>query len=186
MPTLRGLPLRQPISCKYNRLCTLCLPPKLLPAQVTLSTPTTNTKTFVRIALVAAYLALASAPSTNTLCRTFSAPLWGTCLRPNFQPLRDAQGAYFAIRTMLAAGATASLERIDDAAGEVRAQNLLNAPIHALASAPDQASSELARACYVGALATQPFRDACGIELSEVLGEHRVYGVLGLDDEAWR
>lgn len=56
-----------------------------------------------------------------------------------------------------------------------------------LSSSKPQSSEEyLPPGCYLASMRASPFRDACGIEQVELAGTHVLFGVLPLDEEAWR
>ena len=44
----------------------------------------------------------------------------------------------------------------------------------------------LPAACYLARLERSPFRDSCGIEMTELVSDHRVLGIWDLQAEAWK
>jgi hypothetical protein len=95
--------------------------------------------------------------------------------------LRDPQGNAFSLREPLAPGASAALDPLDPAVGLERAATVLRQGID-----PWPGARDLPPGCYAARLASGPFRDACGIETHEVAADHRLVGVLALDEEAWQ
>jgi hypothetical protein len=101
--------------------------------------------------------------------------------------VRAPDGRLYASNEGLRAGESVELA---PAASTLNAEPLiesLSTRAMPLSSATPEAPGELLPAgCYLAALHTSPFRDDCGIETVELAGNHVLFGVLPLGEEAWR
>jgi len=103
--------------------------------------------------------------------------------------VRDPEGRFFVFDGNLAPGASAELqvaerlEELDVAIDQILTRTL---PLtdHRLTFEP--AKRAIPAGCYLAELERGPFRDDCGIEMSELAGAHVVLGVLPFEPEAWR
>lgn len=91
--------------------------------------------------------------------------------------LRDAGGAFHAFTGRLAPGESAPLTPFPEADARVRVSELV-----AIEGAPF--SGDLPKGAYVAAIESPAFRDALGVELTEVEGRHVVIGILPDGEEA--
>lgn len=101
--------------------------------------------------------------------------------------VRTPDGACFHLEKRLGPGASAELEPVEAAptaeglALDLHRTGLAPAPVE-----PAGLERALPPGCYLAQLATNPFRDPCGIEENELFGAHVLFGVLPLEEEAWR
>ncbi|NUP97137.1 MAG: hypothetical protein HUU28_13340 [Planctomycetaceae bacterium] len=94
---------------------------------------------------------------------------------------RDAAGAWYVLSQPLEQGQSAVL----DAADESNLGLMLEQPFRVV-RAGSTLTPALPPACFVARTSSAPFRDDCGLELNEIQGTHALFGVWGLDEEAWR
>ncbi len=96
---------------------------------------------------------------------------------------RDERGAWYASSGPIDVGASATL-------APTRAPKdaeLATKPADILWHASRRATEDmLPAACYLARLERSPFRDSCGIEMTELASDHRVLGVWDLQAEAWK
>ncbi|MCC7013370.1 MAG: hypothetical protein IT454_12470 [Planctomycetes bacterium] len=105
--------------------------------------------------------------------------------------LRDRAGNYFWTDARLAAGGHGTLQAVPAESGEELARTLLAEPM-VLSPELDWTASFAAQrerlpiGTYVASLRRTPFSDDCGVATNEIVGSHRLFGVLPLELEAWR
>ena len=96
---------------------------------------------------------------------------------------RDDRGQWFASSGPIDAGASATLTPTEPPSSNA----LLAEPAELLWKCGRRASEgSIPVASYLARLERSPFRDDCGIETTEIVGDHRVLGVWDLQSEAWR
>ncbi len=96
---------------------------------------------------------------------------------------RDERGAWYASSGPIDVGASATLAPT----GAPKDADLATKPADILWRASRRAPEDmLPAACYLARLERSPFRDFCGIEMTELASDHRVLGIWDLQSEAWK
>ena len=96
---------------------------------------------------------------------------------------RDERGAWYASSGPIDVGASATLAPT----GAPKDADLATKPADILWRASQRATEAmLPAACYLARLERSPFRDSCGIEMTELVSDHRVLGIWDLQAEAWK
>jgi len=101
--------------------------------------------------------------------------------------VRTPDGRLYASADGLGAGASIELAPAVSALNAEALLDGLHTRAMPLSSAKTESSLErLPPGCYLAALRTNPFGDDCGIDAVELSSNHVVFGVLPLEEEAWR
>lgn len=96
---------------------------------------------------------------------------------------RDERGAWYSSSSAIAEGATTTLAPCEPPKETELAGKPFDIQVGSSARKP---ANLIPHATYLARLERSPFRDACGIETTELASDHRLLGIWDLQAEAWK
>ena len=96
---------------------------------------------------------------------------------------RDERGAWYASSSSIAEGATATLTPCEPPRDTQLVEEPFELQVDSSARKP---ANLIPHATYLARLERSPFRDSCGIELTELASDHRLLGIWDLQSEVWK